>query len=146
MPEKKLKWEARYYNNNDLSGKESLTTQNDKISFKWEGNKPIKNTSKISADKFSAKYKSCLTLNKKNELKLILGSDDGSKLFINNIEIINNWKKQGYNKIKKAITLEKGTHKFEIHYFQAGGSSRLEFSIETKLDNNPAQYELKRCQ
>ena len=143
LPVKKLKWEAKYYNNNKLEGKESLSTQHDKISFKWEGARP---NNSVKADQFSVKYKSCLSLDRESHINLILGSDDGSKLFINNNEIINNWRKQGYKELKKNIALEKGTHKFEIHYFQHGGSSRLEFAIEVKQDVNPAEYKLSQCQ
>ena len=143
LPIKKLKWEARYYNNNKFEGKELLNTQHDKISFNWEGHKP---NNSVKADRFSAIYKSCLSLNRESHISLILGSDDGSKLFINNNEIINNWRKQGYKELKKDIALGKGTHKFEIHYFQHGGSSRLEFAIEVKQDVNPAKYKLSQCQ
>ena len=146
LPVKTLSWEAKYYNNAKFEGKEAISTQHDNISFRWEGAKPNK---LVNADKFSAKYKSCLMLDKKSKLNLLLGSDDGSKLFVNKKQIIYNWKKQGYNAIDKTIELDRGMHVFDIHYFQNGGSSRLEFAIKQngkQKNNKPLEYKLDKCQ
>lgn len=128
------KWKANYYDNVGLTGIPLLTTSHDIVSFKWEGKEPNKI---IKPDIFSARYKTCLELKENKTAQITLGSDDGTKLLINNNLVINNWRKQGYNELKKSVPLEKGKHIFEIHYFQNGGSSRLEFKSNLELKKCP---------
>jgi len=58
-------------------------------------------------------------------------SDDGSKLLIDNILIVDNDGLHGVSSKNKRIYLEKGKHQIEIQYFQEGGGFFLALGYES---------------
>lgn len=54
--------------------------------------------------------------------KFILSSDDGSKLFINGIQVITNDGLHSYKQVEGVINLSAGFHKIRCDYFEAGGN------------------------
>ncbi|NOX65805.1 MAG: hypothetical protein GXO85_08395, partial [Chlorobi bacterium] len=59
------------------------------------------------------------------EYTFYVGSNDGSKLFIDNKELINNDGNHGYIEKSGKVYLEKGEHLIEVRYYQAGGVKHL---------------------
>lgn len=59
-------------------------------------------------------------------------SNDGSKLFIDDIVVVNFDGLHGTATKSGQIKLSKGTHKIKIEYFQAGGGKGLELLFESK--------------
>lgn len=53
-------------------------------------------------------------------------SDDGSKLFLSGIELVNNDGLHGMTEASGEIALQAGWHPIEVQYFQGGGDARLE--------------------
>ncbi len=53
------------------------------------------------------------------------GSNDGTKLYINNKLLIDNDGGHGYQEKDGKINLDKGQHKIEVRYFQQGGGQEL---------------------
>ncbi|MCK5457154.1 MAG: chitobiase/beta-hexosaminidase C-terminal domain-containing protein, partial [Melioribacteraceae bacterium] len=72
-----------------------------------------------------------IEINEGGSYTFYLSSNDGSKLFIDDKEIINfDGLHQSFFKTKK-INLIKGNHKIKLEYFQAGGGKGLELLFES---------------
>ncbi len=57
-----------------------------------------------------------------------LGSDDGSKLYIDEQLVIDNWREQAYARKSAAKTFSSpGTHRIRIEYYENAGNARLSF-------------------
>ncbi len=52
-------------------------------------------------------------------------SNDGSKLFVDNRELVNNDGPHGTIEKSGSVFLDKGRHLVELRYFQAGGGAKL---------------------
>jgi len=57
-----------------------------------------------------------------------IGSDDGSKLYIDGAEVINNWFDQGYTERSGSRSLSAGYHDIHIYYYERGGGAELSFN------------------
>ena len=69
-----------------------------------------------------------INVKKSGEYTFYCGSNDGSRLSINNTEIIENDGGHGYQEKEAKIYLEKGIHRVEVRYFQTGGGQELKIS------------------
>ncbi len=73
-----------------------------------------------------------------------LDSDDGSKLFINNREIITNDGLHGSGDFKSyAAPLQKGFYPVRLEYFQGGGGRQLQFVYLPPNQNEPVNVPFK---
>lgn len=57
-----------------------------------------------------------------------LGSDDGSRLWIDDSPVIDNWKEQAYYVKSASKNLTAGNHRFRIAFYENGGAARLSFN------------------
>ena len=57
-------------------------------------------------------------------------SDDGSKLFIDDIEVVDNDGEHGSQEKSERAALRKGFHKIKILYFDSGGGNELKVLME----------------
>lgn len=75
-------------------------------------------------------FKGAITLPADGEYTFSLLSDDGSKLFIDGKEFINNDGLHGSVEVTGKGTFTRGKHSLEVRYFQSGGGQDLSVSIE----------------
>ena len=69
---------------------------------------------------------------KTDKYKIYLSSDDGSRIFIDNKEILINDGIHGIEEEKETeIIVQKGFHKIKIEYFQVGYGKGLNIKIES---------------
>lgn len=80
---------------------------------------------------FGVVYTTDIQINSEGNYTFYLGSNDGSKLLIDNLEIINFDGLHGFSYKKGLIYLSKGRHKIKLEYFQAGGGKGLELQFES---------------
>ncbi len=59
----------------------------------------------------------------------VLSSDDGSKLYVDGKEVVNNDGTHGTQSREGKIQLEKGIHKIVVDFFQAGGEATLDVRV-----------------
>ncbi|MCM8541143.1 MAG: protein kinase [Lentisphaeraceae bacterium] len=79
---------------------------------------------------FAFIYEGYVLFPKTAKYKIYLGSDDGSRLFLDDKEIINNDGSHGFEEKSADVILEKGMHKFKLEYFQGGSDMGLDVEIE----------------
>ena len=51
------------------------------------------------------------------------GSDDGSRLWVNNVMVVDNWGMHGTKYVEGEIKLSKGYHNIKVHMFENGGGA-----------------------
>ncbi|GGD19825.1 PA14 domain-containing protein [Hyunsoonleella pacifica] len=78
-------------------------------------------------ENFSVRYTGDIDIATEDTYTFYLSSDDGSKLYIDGAEIINNDGLHGVKEVSASIKLTQGFHAFEILFFEKGGGEYLGF-------------------
>jgi hypothetical protein len=69
-----------------------------------------------------------VTVEKAGNYTFYCGSNDGSRLYIDNVLLIENDGPHGFIELSEDIYLSEGIHQIEVRYFQQGGSQSLKIS------------------
>jgi hypothetical protein len=113
-------WVGEYYPNVALTG--PATCRNDAaVNFSWAGAGPGVGT--IPADNFSARWTRTVNFTAGSH-NFTLGSDDGSRLYIDGALLIDYWSAHGYGTMSAAQTLTAGTHTVVVEFYEQGGTAR----------------------
>jgi hypothetical protein len=76
-------------------------------------------------DNLSARFYSCIKISMQTTVEFELGSDDGSRLFVDNNLIIDNWGTHGSRALSGKTNLASGIHLISVDYFQGVGNASL---------------------
>jgi alpha-L-fucosidase len=92
---------------------------------------PIINLDKKQrADKFAFEFYGFIKIEKDGVYTFFTESDDGSKLFIDDLEMVNNDGEHGGEEKSGRAALKKGFHKIKVLYFDSGGGNALKVSLQ----------------
>jgi len=80
--------------------------------------------------KYGLQFKCAITIPSDGDYTFYLASDDGSKLFLDDKELVNNDGAHGMVEVASKNTLTSGKHRLEVRYFQLGGAQDLNVSID----------------
>jgi alpha-L-fucosidase len=83
-------------------------------------------------DRFAFDFTGYIKIEKEGIYNFYLESDDGSKLLIDNEEVIDNGGYHGTVEKEGRAALKKGYHKIQVQYFDAGGGNALRLSIQSE--------------
>ncbi|MBN1680953.1 MAG: SH3 domain-containing protein [Anaerolineae bacterium] len=114
-------WDAKYFNNRDLTGDPVLERVDDKIDFNWAEGSP---DGKVQADNFSARWTKTVNFTSPGQWTFVAGADDGIRMFIDSTAIINEWHDAtgGYKNYTVTLNeLTAGNHDLKVEYYEAGG-------------------------
>jgi len=129
-----MRWQVSFYKDLEMEEQKLLKKENrENIWFRWDNEAP---TDGVPADGFSLRAKSCLTLSSAATLNLTLGSDDGSRLLINDQLLIDLWGFHAYTEKEGRIELAPGTHSIVVEYFEHTGGAMLQ--LKGNIKNKPA--------
>lgn len=81
-------------------------------------------------ENYGLQFKCSVEIPSDGEYTFYLASDDGSRLYIDDRELINNDGLHGVVEVSGKTNLVQGKHKLEVRYFQRGGGQDLSVSIE----------------
>ncbi len=81
-------------------------------------------------DGFGLQYSGYIKIPKDGIYTFYTSSDDGSRLFINDMLVVDNDGKHGMQEKKGEVALKTGYHKFSITYFENGGGEGIEAKIQ----------------
>lgn len=82
-------------------------------------------------DQFGVVLNGLIKIVKAGEYTFYLSSDDGSKFYFNNYELINNDGLHGTKDVSAKINLTAGKYPFRILYFEKGGDQSLKLEYES---------------
>jgi hypothetical protein len=117
-------WRGEYYANPTLSGPPALVRDDPYVSFDWGLGAPA---SILPADNFSARWTRAVYFDA-GTYRFTVQVDDGARLWIDNVLIIDDWKIASLRTIQRDVTLEAGYRTLRLEYFDAGGLAAINFS------------------
>ena len=126
---------AQYYNNMTLSGTPVVTQVDQNYNVNYNGTAPVAG---VNADQWSAKWTGTFTPSVTGTYYFSTTGDDGSRLFVNGQELVNNWR-DGYAITSDgSISLTAGQAvPIEIDYYQDGGGSELFVGAQAPDSTSP---------
>ncbi len=80
---------------------------------------------KQRVDKFAFEFSGFIKIDKDGVYDFFTASDDGSKLFIDDVEVVDNDGDHGTVEKSGRAALKKGYHKIKVLYFDSGGGNEL---------------------
>ena len=90
----------------------------------------ISNNKKQRTDKFAFEFIGYIKIDKDGIYTFFTDSDDGSMLYIDDEEIVNNDGDHGNVEKNGKAALKKGYHKIKVLYFDSGGGNSLKVSMQ----------------
>lgn len=118
-------WRGRYYEGTDLEG-DPRTRLDEAIDFEWVDGSPMAG---MPIDRFSVRWDTCLDLEEDTSVHFELGTDDGSRLFVDDEMVVNAWRPQAGNWQRVDRALSAGPHHVRIEYYELGGSALAVFRM-----------------
>ena len=119
---------GEYYNGMSF-GTLDTTRIDSIVDFDWADEPAGTN---VGADDFSIRWTGYLIPDYTETYTLYVGSDDGTRLYINGSLLIDNWSDQAYNEESATIALEAGKYyHVEIEYYENGGGAEVDFHWES---------------
>jgi glucose/arabinose dehydrogenase len=113
-----------YFNNQDFTGT-SVTRVDPQVAFNWGANAPI---SGIAADTFSTRWTGQVQAQYSQTYTFYLRGDDGVRLWVNNVLLVNSWKGQSATEYSGTIALTAGQkYDVKIEYYDGIGDAVCEF-------------------
>lgn len=113
---------GEYFNNITLAGEPVMTRTDRQISFQWTLFGP--DPAKVSNDFFSARWTGKLKSPGTGTYKVGIDGNDGYRLYINNILIIDNWIKRGRRILATDYAFEAGKmYDLRVEYYEPTGNA-----------------------
>lgn len=114
-------WVGEYYANQNLTGSASLCRDDQTIVFKWASNGP---GGTLPIWKFSARWTRTVAFSAGAHL-FTLSSDDGSRLFVDGVLLIDWWSDHTATVNTATVTLPAGNHIVILEYYQSYGIAQV---------------------
>lgn len=129
---------GEYYNNRDLSGTAVLVRDDAAINFDWAGASP---GTGVNATDFSVRWTNFTTF-EAGVYRFTTRTDDGVRLWVDEVLIINHWVEQETTTYTADRTMTAGYHSIRMEYFQGTGGSIAQLSWE-KVSSTPTYPDWK---
>ena len=114
---------AEYFNTINLAGEPVVKRVDENMQFGWTLFSP---DPKLAFDCYSIRWKGKLTAPETGKFKIGIEGNDGYRLYINNILLIDNWKKVSYGTKTVDFNFEKAkSYDIRIEYFESSGTARF---------------------
>ncbi|MDX1946047.1 MAG: PA14 domain-containing protein [Pirellulaceae bacterium] len=81
-------------------------------------------------DNFALRFDGTIKLEKDGDYRFLIGSDDGSRLWIDDKIVLDNDGIHPYEQKRKAMKMKAGLHTFAVEYFEKGGGEELAVDFE----------------
>lgn len=120
---------GQYFTNQTLSGTPTLTRQDNQIDFDWSTTPPDPS---IPHDHYSVRWTKSQYF-PAGRYTFTASSDDGSRLYIGNNLVINNWVDQAFTAKSADVDLTAGNHDIRMEYYQNAGGALVKLSWDYAL-------------
>jgi len=114
--------QGQYFNNIDMTGEAELNRTEPVIDFRWTLFSP--DPERINYDWFSARWTGTIKAPESGTYAIGIEGNDGYRLYLDDQLLIDNWKKQSYDRNLVDFTFEKD-HEYavKIEFFEATGNA-----------------------
>lgn len=112
-------WVGEYYSNIGLTGTPALCRDDSVLDFSWGGGSPAP---AVPVDQFSARWTRTSTFTAGSHV-FTLGSDDGSRLYIDGALVRDFWNDHAYTTTTVNQTLTAGVHTIVVEFYERGGQA-----------------------
>lgn len=119
-------WKAEYFNNTTLSGAPALVRDDRYLNHDWGTGSPAPGV--IGNDNFSARWTKTLNGNP-GTYNVVLTSDDGARLYVNNQLLIDNWRVQAATTKTANFNYTGGPIQVRVEYFEQTGGAEVEIHL-----------------
>jgi hypothetical protein len=107
--------------------------------YNFGGSGPFDESGAIFAtNDFAIRWDSTVTVTTATDLSLTSRTDDGVRVFVDGVAVINLWRDQGPTTRSATVTLDPGTHDIRMEYYENGGGAVAELTLATEA---PAGFE-----
>ncbi len=107
-------WSAEFFNNMGLQGSPVVTRQDTAVDFTWGRNSPAAG---VTADYFSARWTGNFPF-EAGVYRFSARADDGVKVYVNNVLLINEWHLSTGRTYWTDITLGAGTQAIKVEFYE----------------------------
>jgi endo-1,4-beta-xylanase len=116
--------QAVYFDNEDFTGTQ-VTRTDATLNFNWKDSAPVPG---IAADSFSVRWTGSVTPKYSELYTFIVHADDGVRLWVNGVKLIDDWGYRSGNRFAK-LRLEAGkAYAIKLEYHEGMGNARLQFT------------------
>lgn len=127
-------WRGAYFPTEELDGEPDIQREVD-VDFAWGKEGP---TDSIPADRFSARWDTCLVLDEDVEAALQVVSDDGSRVWLDGEVVVDNWEKHKPTAKGKRLAIDAGVHHLRVDYFELKHDASVAFTASFDPDEPPS--------
>ncbi|MFM2077590.1 MAG: hypothetical protein RJA49_1480 [Actinomycetota bacterium] len=113
-------WVGEYYSTMDLTGAVTKCRDDASILFDWAYGSPATG---IPVEIFSSRWTQDVTFTAGSHT-FTMGSDDGSRLYIDGVKVIDMWKDQAYATATLTQTLTAGVHHVVMEFYERTGYAK----------------------
>ncbi|GAC1625478.1 MAG: glycoside hydrolase family 3 C-terminal domain-containing protein [Candidatus Acidiferrum sp.] len=118
---------AEYFNNDHLQGDPALARTDERIDFHWGAGSY---SDEGPVDHFSVRWTGYFVPETEDDYKFSVSADDGARLYLDDTQVIDDWKTHGETLDTYATHLEAGIpHKIRLEYFESTGTATVRFGI-----------------
>jgi LysM repeat protein len=114
-----VSWKGVYFNNVDLSGNPVVTRYYQAVDFNWGNKSPVAG---ITADYFSARFTGEFHFTG-GKYRFSATVDDGIRIYLDDEEILNDWRLGSSRTVVVDKDVSQGTHKIKVEYFENTGDA-----------------------
>lgn len=117
-------WEGMYFNNMTLSGPPAAVRGDPSIDFDWHFDRPM---GEVRFDNFSVRWTRTVYF-EAGTYRFSVTVDDGAKLFIDDVKVLDKWFVQAATNYTVDWTLTAGSHKVVMEYYEANNTAVAKLS------------------
>ncbi|MFN8491920.1 MAG: LysM peptidoglycan-binding domain-containing protein [Caldilineaceae bacterium] len=114
-------WHAAYYNNENLQGSPQFERTDADINFNWGNDGPGNG---LGNDNFSVRWTRDTYFSAGN-YRFFVTVDDGLRLYVDNILVIDSWRVQPPTNYFGDIMLSPGNHSIRVEYYEETGGATI---------------------
>ena len=113
-------WVGEYYNTITPTGTPALCRNDADVNFNWAAGSPDPS---IPANNYAARWTRTVNVTAGSHT-FTVGSDDGHRLYIDGVLVLDTWRDQAYATRSTTQTLTAGNHTVVVEYYERGGYAR----------------------
>ncbi len=128
-------WFGQYYNGTSLSSSNfRFDRWDDSPNFDWGDGRPSEGSDNVGGNNtFSIRWIRTQNFPGPGTYRFTVGSDDGTRLYVNGNRVINNWNNQSYNQSIRSVDVEIQDPcqvQLELRYYENSGQARVTYDVQ----------------